>query len=359
MKRLCLIVGARPNFVKAAPLVTALRKEPLFRFSILHTGQHSDPSLSKVFLEKLGIGKPDITLNIKKYTDRQQRIGLMVCQIGRFLAKNKFDLVIVVGDCDSTLAGALAATKQKLLLAHIEAGLRSHDAKMPEETNRFIVDQLSNLHFITEPSARKNLLAEGFIKNTIKFVGNLMIENLINHQDKINNSKILEKLSLNQPSYLVVTLHRFENISSKNNLSNSLRLLRQLSQKYRLVFPSHPHTQKQIIFFGLQKSLPTCITTDPLDYFDFLKLVSNSLGVITDSGGIQEETTFLGIRCATLRDNTERPITINQGTNKLFPLDSSIDSIVNHLRSQTAPTKIRHWDNSVSQRIINTLKTYL
>ena len=333
-----------------------LKKQQIFQPIVLHTGQHYDLSLSGDFLKQLGIGKPDMTLDISKHKDRHIKIGQMVKEIMQFLAKSNIDIVIVVGDVDSTLAGSLAASKLKLPLIHIEAGLRSFDLRMPEETNRFIVDQLSVLHFTTDPAAKKNLLNEGYKNNSIKHVGNLMIENLIKNKDKINSSLVMEKFKLKPKTYVVVTIHRFENVTSKSNLTKTLRLLDKLSKNYLLVFPIHPHTLKQIKLFNLSNYLESFVVTAPLGYFDFLKMVSESLGVITDSGGIQEETTFLGIPCCTLRDNTERPITIHLGSNKLFPLDATSASITEHLQRQFKPGQIRYWDDKVSQRIITIIK---
>lgn len=357
IKRFTLIVGARPNFIKAAPLLKTAKQYPELHFSVIHTGQHYDAKMSQIFFEELQINKPEVILNTSSYQD-SEKISKMIIEISKSVIRLKSEAVIVFGDVNSTLAGALAAKKTNLPLIHVEAGLRSYDKRMPEETNRFIVDHLSSLHFITESSARSNLKKEGISVNSIKLVGNLMIESLEQYKEQINNSSILETLKLRPKSYIVLTTHRDENINSHANLKKILSLIRKLSSKYTIIFPIHPHTKKTIGSEVLT-SLSSVKVIDPLGYFEFIKLVSNSIGIVTDSGGIQEEASYLNVPCCTLRDNTERPITTILGTNKLFSLTSPLNAIVSHLNRKPILTKIPFWDAKVSFRIINELKAFV
>lgn len=353
-KRFAVVLGARPNFVKAAPFFKEAKHHPEYEFTLIHTGQHFDDSMSKIFFDEMSIPRPDIQLDIHGGF-HTEKIGKMFSALRDIFQKKRFDGVIVFGDINSTLAGAIAAAKTTKLI-HIESGLRSHDRRMPEEINRVIVDHLSDLLFTTEPTANKNLIQEGIAEDKIKYVGNIMIESLEVYHDLIDRSHILSELDLAPRNYVVTTVHRAENTDNPEILEKILRLLAKFSKDNTVLFPLHPGTRKKIEDYELEPLLKGMRVIEPLGYFEFIKLVSESRGIITDSGGIQEETSHLGIPCATLRDNTERPITIELGSNKLFSIDSidpsDIKEIEEHLRR--IDFKKRHipmWDGGVSKRI--------
>jgi len=350
-KRIAVILGARPNFVKAAPLFREAKKHPEFDFTLIHTGQHFDPKMSAVFFEEMGIPKPDIMLSIKGEF-HTEKIGRMFNELKIVFKENNFDAVIVFGDVNSTLAGALAAVKNNCKLIHIESGLRSHDRRMPEELNRVVVDHLADILFTTEPSANKNLEKEGIERTDIFYVGNIMIESLEMFKANIESSKILEDLNLIPKKYVLATIHRQENIDEKQSLKNILSLLSDINSKIRVVLPLHPGTKKLIDQYGFKELLDGPMVIDPQGYFEFIKMIKNSSGVITDSGGIQEETTHLNVPCATLRDNTERPITIEFGSNKLFDIRSvAHEDILSHFNNKFSKKTVPLWDDKVSERI--------
>jgi UDP-N-acetylglucosamine 2-epimerase (non-hydrolysing) len=353
-KKYAVVLGARPNFVKAAPFFKEAKKHPEYEFTLIHTGQHFDDSMSKVFFDAMSIPRPDIQLDIRGQF-HTEKIGKMFSALKDIFSKKKYDGVIVFGDINSTLAGAVAAVKTTKLI-HVESGLRSHDRRMPEEINRAIVDHLSDFLFTTEPAANANLLQEGIAEEKIKYVGNIMIESIEKYFDHIQTSDILSTLGLKEKSYIVSTIHRVENTDNPEILSKLLSVLHSLSKKQTIVFPVHPGTKKKIHEFGLDHLLDSVRVVEPLGYFEFMKLILESSGIVTDSGGIQEETSHLGIPCATLRDNTERPITLVLGSNKLFPIDSlnpeDIAELILHL--ERTDFKNRHiplWNDKVSERI--------
>jgi UDP-N-acetylglucosamine 2-epimerase (non-hydrolysing) len=355
-KHLAIVLGARPNFIKAAPFLIRAKKYPDFKFTLIHTGQHFDKNMSEIFFEQMRIPRPDIHFDIKSglFTEK---IGIMTNKLNAIFLKNNFDGVIVFGDVISTLAGAVSAVKNGRPLIHIEAGLRSHDRRMPEEITRTMVDHVSDLLFVTEPSARANLLKEGVEKEKIKYVGNLMIESIELFKDKINASLILDKISLKKRKYVVATIHRQENTDSTADLKKIFMLLNGVNKSLLVVMPLHPGTRNKVQEFKLGKLLKNFKIIEPLGYFDFMKLVTESGGVITDSGGIQEETSHLGIPCCTLRESTERPITIELGSNKLFSLESvDIKELLAHLnRKNFNKNHIPLWDKEVSKRIFDQL----
>ncbi len=358
-KHYAVVVGARPNFVKAAAFFDGAKKFPQIKFTLIHTGQHFDKNMSHIFFEQMRIPKPDINLDIHGQY-HTEKIGKMFDGLKKLFSSKKFTGVIVFGDINSTLAGAVAAAKNNHKLIHIEAGLRSHDRRMPEEINRVIVDHLSDLLFTSEPIAEKNLILEGVNKKKIIHAGNIMIESLEIFYDHIKNSNILSILKLKSNSYIVSTIHRQENTDNKKILKKLLLLLNNLNKKIPVVLPIHPGTRGKIKSYKLEKLIKDLVVIDPLGYFDFLKLVKESKGVVTDSGGIQEETSHMGIACATLRDNTERPITITQGTNKLFPIENIDDStyleVLKHLKKNNGKKiRIDKWDNNVTKRIFKYL----
>lgn len=351
-----VILGARPNFVKAAPFFRRAAEFPDIELTLIHTGQHFDENMSKVFFDQMGIPTPDIQLSIRG-DFHTEKIGRMFTALKRQLHGDHYDGVIVFGDINSTLAGAVAAGTGGKQLIHIEAGLRSHDRRMPEEINRAIVDHMSDLLFTTEDAAVENLRKEGIVDTQIRHVGNIMIESIETFEPIIHKSDILEILSLQPKKYVVVTIHRSENTDDPISFERILKTLKELAWEKILVMPLHPGTKAKVESFGLAHYLEPIKIIDPLGYMDFMKLVLESGGVVTDSGGIQEETSHLGIPCATLRDNTERPVTITLGSNKLFPIQTlSVDAIVKHLnRSDFKSRHIPLWDKDVSQRILDEL----
>lgn len=350
-KRFAVILGARPNFVKAAPFLREAKNHPNYNFTLIHTGQHFDDNMSKIFFDEMSIPRPDIHLNIKGefYTEK---IGKMFSVLKKIFSTKNFDGVVVFGDINSTLAGAVAAAKNTKII-HIESGLRSYDRRMPEEINRVIVDHLSDLLFVTEPSGKNNLIKEEISRTKIKYVGNIMIESIEVFLNLIQKSEIIKILNLKRKSYIVATFHRLENTDNPVILLKLLKLLRSVSKKNKVVFPLHPGTKEKIMSYKFSHLLKGLNIMEPLGYLDFMKLVIESKGVITDSGGLQEETSHLGIPCATLRDNTERPITVDIGSNKLFPIHSfKIRDIFKHLdRKDFKSRHIPMWDSFVSKRI--------
>jgi len=354
---LAVIVGARPNFIKVAPLFRTVADYPQFKLSLIHTGQHYDRNMSDVFLKQLKL--PEILTHLQVQEDRfSDRVGKMRLLLLQTLKKHNFDSCIVVGDVDSTLAGALAAKEANIPLIHIEAGLRSFDRRMPEETNRVVIDHLSDILFTTEDSANTNLSHEGIHEKKVFFVGNLMIETLQHLLPSIAKLNIHTQHDLQKASYVVATIHRDENCINRESMKKVLHLLKEVSKRLTVIIPLHPRTKKNIEQFRLEKELLSLKIIEPQGYFEFLALVKNSCGVITDSGGIQEETSFLGIPCITLRENTERPVTITLGTNKLSSLKlENHTTIIEHFihNKKKARRTIPLWDNKVSKRIFEVL----
>ena len=324
MKKVISVVGARPNFIKIAPVYRAfLPYKDKVVHKICHTGQHFDANMSKIFFEELEIPEPDFNLGIHGGSHSQQVAGIMTA-FEQVLLDEKPDLVLVPGDVNSTMAATLVASKMGIPVGHIESGLRSFDRTMPEEINRMVTDILSDLLFVSEPSGLKNLEHEGIEEKKVHYVGNVMIDSLVHYLPKIGRSQILERLvagsSLEAGQYVLCTFHRPSNVDDPATLGALLDLLRALPAT--VVFPVPPRTRKNMEKSGLLAALPeNLILTDPIGYIDFLSLVRQAALVITDSGGIQEETTFLGVQCITVRDNTERPVTVEVGTNQLIGTD--------------------------------------
>ena len=357
MLKIINVAGTRPNFIKIAPLVKEMSRHSQIKQIFVHTGQHYDREMSKFFFDDLQIPKPDINLGIGSATDTAQTAGVML-EFEKVLLKEKPDLVIVVGDVNSTLAASLAAAKCKVKVAHVEAGLRSFDRGMPEELNRIIADHIADFLFTTEESGNRNLAAEGIDKKNVFFVGNVMIDSLISHKEKSKQSKILSKLKLEKNNYAVLTLHRPSNVDNGKSLEYVLDILSQVQKKIKIVFPVHPRTLKNLANFNLMskiKSQKNLIVTEPLGYLDFLNLMSNSRFVLTDSGGIQEETTVLGVPCITIRNNTERPVTAEEGTNVLVSTDKNkiLQAAGKLIKGAEFKAKIpKFWDGKASERIV-------
>jgi len=353
------IVGARPNFMKIAPIQRQMEESSKIEPILVHTGQHYDERMSKIFFEDLGLPNPDVYLGVGSGSHAVQTAKIMI-EFEKVLMKYSPDMVLVVGDVNSTIACALVAVKMGISVTHVEAGLRSFDASMPEEINRKITDSISDFLFVSEKSGIDNLINEGINQEKIYFVGNVMIDSLINHLENARKSNIINKIGLNNKRYGLVTLHRPSNVDSKDKLIEIFNTFDEIQKKIAIVFPVHPRTIKKIQDFGLESmigNMPNLHLIDPVGYLDFLKLMSCSELVITDSGGIQEETTFLNVPCITLRDNTERPITIDIGTNQLVKINKqAIIKSFNNIKSKNGEIP-ELWDGQTAERIVNILES--
>jgi UDP-N-acetylglucosamine 2-epimerase (non-hydrolysing) len=360
-KLISLVVGARPNFMKIAPLVRALENVTKdFIYRIIHTGQHNHSEMNEVFFAELGIPSPDIYLKGSGGSHAEQTAKIMI-EFERECIKFRPDIVLVVGDINSTLACAIVAKKLHIKLVHVEAGLRSGDQKMPEEINRILTDSISDLFFVTEQSGLSNLLSEGHDLKNIHFVGNVMIDNLIYQKEKLNNlskdyfssSKLKNKLK----KYAVLTLHRPSNVDNLEIFSEIIKSLNEISISLPIIFPVHPRTRKSIDKFKLSFN-ENIFLTKPLSYLEFLNLWKDAEVVLTDSGGLQEETSALGISCITIRNNTERPITIEKGTNTLAGNNpNEIINVFNRVIStrNNKINQIEMWDGNAAKRIVEVL----
>lgn len=346
------VVGARPNFIKIAAFVREVRKHRSIKHVLVHTGQHYDKHMSSQFFSALEIPKPTINLGVRE-NDHGAQTGEIMKRFEKVCYAQKPDLVVVVGDINSTVAAALVAVKLGIRVAHIEAGLRSFDRTMPEEINRMLTDQISDFLFVTEPSGVTNLRKEGIVAKKIFYVGNTMIDTLKANMAKIKKSTVLERYALCPMRYAVVTMHRPANVDNGNTLKKYVRMLNSVAKELPIVFPVHPRTKRQLgKLITKNRSL---VTIDPLGYHDFLQLVRNARLVLTDSGGIQEEASVLGVPCITMRDNTERPITISKGTNILAGTEQKkIYACVKRvLRSKKVKPKIiPKWDGNAANRIV-------
>ena len=357
-KRILIVAGARPNFVKIAPLMREFDKHRKhFEVLLVHTGQHYDFEMSDVFFRNLRIPNPDIYLNVGSASHAIQTAKIMVA-FESVVLEQKPDLIIVVGDVNSTLACSLVASKLGIKIAHVEAGLRSFDRDMPEEINRMVTDSLSDYLFVSERSGLKNLKSEGVNPEKVYFVGNVMIDTLSANLQIVDQSDILNKLGLTVNKYSVLTLHRPSNVDSHKALTEVFDILNSISREIKIIYPIHPRTKKMINeynFSGRFEKLHNLLIVEPLGYVDFVKLVKESKFVITDSGGIQEESTFLRIPCLTVRENTERPITVAKGTNYLVGRDktkilSCVKKILNGRSKKGSIPEL--WDGKTAERII-------
>ena len=349
------IVGARPNFIKMAAVFRACAQEPLFAQTIVHTGQHFDRQLSAVFFEQLGLPAPDFNLEVGGRSPVQQVAAVLAALDAQF-GLTRPDGVFVYGDVTSTLAGGLYAAHLHLPLWHVEAGLRSFDRSMPEEVNRIVVDQLADLLFTHSPEAAVNLTREGVAENKIHFVGNCMIDTLLSLGPHVRKPPLAEGLA----RYVLVTLHRPANVDSPAQLDRIMAVIEEVARQIPVVFPVHPRTRRNLPDrFGGCAGLCLCA---PQGYLEFLWLQKNAVAVITDSGGIQEETTFWGIPCLTLRDSSERPITITSGTNTLIGTNPRllIDAVSEILKGKKKTGSIpRYWDGKAGDRIAAIIKAAL
>jgi len=354
------VVGARPNFMKIAPIYRAAVKHEGIEFFLVHTGQHYDGGMSDVFFDDLGLPQPDIHLGVGSGTHASQT-GRVMVKFEEAVQEHGADLVIVVGDVNSTLAGALVASKLRIPLAHVEAGFRSYDRDMPEEINRVLTDAVSDFLFTPSEEASSNLLKEGIEKDRIFLVGDVMIDNLFANAGKAARSGIGKELGVEKGEYAVLTVHRPANVDSHETLSAIIDALRELSCRVRLVFPLHPRTEKMLSRHGLLEDLRAIrnlIVSRPLGAMDFQWLLTNARLVLTDSGGVQAESSALGVPCLTLRDRTERNETVKLGTNVLVGLDG--DRIIMEAEkalsgSRPEPARISLWDGKASERIVEAL----
>jgi UDP-N-acetylglucosamine 2-epimerase (non-hydrolysing) len=359
MIKIDLIVGARPNFMKIAPIIHAIEKankpEQLIKYRLIHTGQHYDANMSETFFKQLEIPKPHFNLNIGGGTQAEQTAGIMI-GYERLLMQEKYDLCIVVGDVTSTMACAISARKMLVPVAHIEGGIRSGDWTMPEEINRVVTDSITNYFFTTSEVANENLRRNGFKDENIFFVGNTMIDTLLKNRPRFSKPEIWDSLNLKEKEFIVLTLHRPANVDEEAKLKELIDEIIAHSHGLPLIFPVHPRTAKIISNLGINH--PQLHMLDPLGYLEFNYLVERCKAVVTDSGGITEEATVMGIPCMTLRDNTERPETITIGTNELLGINpKAIKPAMEKLfqgnwKTGKIPEK---WDGKTGERIINQL----
>jgi UDP-N-acetylglucosamine 2-epimerase (non-hydrolysing) len=358
--RITLVAGARPNFMKIAPVVHAINKvknnNKSLQYRIVHTGQHFDNNMSDTFFKELNIPQPDINLNCGGGTQAEQTAAIMV-SFERDLISNPSDLVVVVGDVTSTMACSIVAKKLKTKVAHIEAGIRSYDLSMPEEINRMVTDCLADYYFTTTETASGNLMKSGIPQDRIFFVGNVMIDTLLANRHRFIKPGIWDEKGLTKNNYLVMTLHRPSNVDSNYQLSALLSSIFESTRGLPVIFPVHPRTAKNIQDLGIKVPESLCLI-QPLGYLEFNYLVENAKAIITDSGGITEETTVLGIPCITIRDNTERPETVTIGTNELIGTHpSAIRPAMDKLfegnwKKGNIPEL---WDGKASDRIVDVL----
>jgi UDP-N-acetylglucosamine 2-epimerase (non-hydrolysing) len=354
-----LIVAARPNFMKVAPLYHALCKEGWCTPVLIHTGQHYNSNMSDTFFRDLNLPNPDWHLGVGSGTHAEQTAGVMIAY-EKVCQKQRPDWVIVVGDVNSTMACAITAKKLNLKVAHLEAGLRSRDMSMPEEINRLITDAISDLLWTPSPDADENLLREGIPETKIVRVGNIMIDSLEMLRSKIDSENASAAFGLTPGSFGVVTLHRPVNVDDLDHLKIIVLSLIEISEKLPLIFPVHPRTRSRLKEIGIYSVLKTAHNlhlTEPQTYIHFMSLVMNARLVITDSGGVQEETTYLNIPCLTLRENTERPITILHGTNRLVNIDTLVKTVVSVISAKkNINSPIEFWDGHTAGRIVQNLK---
>jgi len=348
------VVGARPNFMKLAPILAQLKKRQEGHHILVHTGQHYDAKMSDVFFQDLGMPAPDVHLGVGSGTHAQQTAKVMT-EIEPVLLREKPDVVVVAGDVNSTVAVALVAAKMGLAVAHVEAGLRSRDWSMPEEINRVLTDRLSDLLFTPSPDGEANLIAEGIDRARIHFVGNVMIDSLQAALPRARESRIHQRLELSPKGYALATLHRPANVDDPRALSRLLSALAEVAAQLPVVFPIHPRTRARLPE-GFEA--PGLKLVEPLGYLDFLALTADARLVMTDSGGIQEETTALGVPCLTLRENTERPVTVEVGTNQLVGTDpakavaAAREVLAGRARQGRVPER---WDGRAAERVAEVL----
>lgn len=354
MKELALIVGARPNFMKAAPLMEAIRAQGRMKARLIHTGQHFDANMSEIFFEQLHMPKPDVYLDIHGGNGAEQ-VGRVMVALAAEFATRRPDMVVVFGDVNATLGAALTANKMNLPLAHVEAGLRSFDREMPEEHNRIATDLVSDLLFTPSPDGDQNLRNAGIADSRIFRVGNIMVDSLLRFRPAAEILQTWLKYDLKPKTYGLVTLHRPSNVDEEKGLSQIVEALVEIQKETPLLFPVHPRTKERLHITGLLKSMEASgiQVVEPIGYLEFLSLMTQAQFVLTDSGGIQEESTVLGVPCLTARENTERPVTIEMGTNRL--VGNTKQGILDGYRQMLAKPVSRRlpelWDGHTADRI--------
>lgn len=353
------VVGARPNFMKIAPLMEAMRAEPRFRQVLINTGQHYDEKMAGGFFRELQLPVPDRDLGVGSGTHAVQTAKVMMA-FEEACLEIKPDLVVVVGDVNSTMAAAIVAAKLLIPVAHVEAGLRSRDRAMPEEINRIVTDRLADLLLTPSRDGDENLLAEGVPAERIKFVGNIMIDTLRRHLPKATFDRVRGRVPVEPGQFAVLTLHRPSNVDDPEVFGRILAALKVIAADLPVVFPVHPRTRARLAQFGIDMPSSGFVLTEPLGYIDFLSLTSNAKLILTDSGGLQEESTALGIPCLTMRENTERPITISEGTNRLVGTQTADILHGYHDAFAGKPARIPElWDGHTAERINAVFADYL
>jgi UDP-N-acetylglucosamine 2-epimerase (non-hydrolysing) len=358
-KKIFIIVGTRPNFIKVTQFKRVARNFPGLEFVIVHTGQHFDERMADVFFRQFNL-IPDVFLNVPQGSPNSQMAEIML-RLEEQIKIHQPSLMIVVGDVNSTFAAALTANKMNIPIAHLESGLRSFDRSMPEEHNRILTDAITDYFFVTEQSGMEHLSNEQKAKESIHFVGNTMIDTMVAFEKEIELSDVLSRYHLQPQSFVLMTMHRPATVDNIEGLEKLNQLIKEVTKRYKIIFPIHPRTVKMLQMHGLYDDFSgnaSLILTEPLDYFSFQKLIKNSKFILTDSGGIQEESTFLLVPCLTLRPNTERPSTVTLGTNELLPFDlalikTKIEAIENgsYKKGQIPPL----WDGKATERVVEVL----
>ena len=355
------VVGTRPNFIKIAPVMEQMLAMAGIEPLLLHTGQHYDSNMNQIFFDQLGIPRPDIDLGVGSGSLSTQ-VAEIIKLFDPVLEKEKPDAVLVVGDVSSTVACALAASYRRIPVIHVEAGLRSFDMDMPEEINRLLTDRLSDLLFTTEPCAAVNLQREGVESNKIHFVGNVMVDTLLKHRQVADEtSDLLTQLQLEKKNYAVMTLHRPSNVDHKDVLTSIMQATAEISKKIKIIFAIHPRTKKMMRKFGLDNLSDSITFLEPQSYLDMLQLMNNAKMVLTDSGGMQEETSVLAVPCLTIRNNTERPVTVEEGSNTLVGTNSeNILLAADEILSTGGKIGLcpELWDGCAANRIVNVIKDW-
>ncbi|QJD77447.1 non-hydrolyzing UDP-N-acetylglucosamine 2-epimerase [Spirosoma rhododendri] len=360
--KILTVVGARPNFVKVAPLHRAFQADPTIESKLVHTGQHHDARMSDVFFQQFDLPQPDYFLGIDSGTPTRQTADILL-RFEPILAREQPDWLVVVGDVTSTLACALVAARLGIRVAHVEAGLRSGDRQMPEEINRILTDHLADLLFVTEQAGLDNLHREGIPDAKVRLVGNLMIDSLVHHRPAATALNTIGKLGLLPKRYVLLTMHRPANVDTETGLRSVVEIVTELAKRRPVLFPLHPRTRASLIRHELLDRLtatPNVRLLDPQGYLEFLNLLENAAIVLTDSGGVQEETTYLNVPCLTLRTTTERPVTASLGTNRLIPgltptaVLEAVDAALT--RQQSPKTTIPLWDGRAAERIVECLR---
>lgn len=360
MTTIDIIAGARPNFMKIGPIIHAINKynvsaEKQIKYRLIHTGQHYDKAMSESFFEQLNIPQPDLNLGAGGGTQAEQTAAIMV-GYEQALEGSKPDLCIVVGDVTSTMACAIVAKKAWVKVAHVEGGIRSGDMTMPEEINRIVTDSITDYFFTTTPRANENLKDQGVKEEQIFFVGNTMIDSLLSNLERLRKPEFFDEQNIENKNYIVATLHRPSNVDDRSSLEKLLGLINDHAGDNRVIFPMHPRTRK--IFETIDRTFDKLFICGPMEYLQFIYLIKNSLGVITDSGGITEETTVLGVPCMTLRDSTERPETVTIGTNEMVGTnpDNIIPYIQKLVKGEWKKGGIPElWDGKTSERIVEVI----